>query len=360
MVRLWGNAMVRSFLTRTGLADYLGRLWKPDVEEALKPVRKDVRLLLNQVEELKASLERTERLASSADRTAAQVKLTAVLNREQHHRVARVGELLDSIRVGNHVRAAVESAQLVLEPYEHMVVDGLLPPDVYELLVEAIPPEPFFDDHDPIKRNLRFPMELGPTLSAVVWGFFDDVVIQQMICPAVLERFRTPLLRHYDSIFGQEFRARADAMPHHVNSGRLMLRRRGYHLDPHRDPKHAMLTCLAYFARPDDDERFGTQIFSVDDDEDSNYKQTYYPEQAGRRCTLVKVVPYRPNSMLIFLNSRGAHGASIPGSASEALERYSYQFYIGPAKEPLATLIRQLPDDRRRMWQNKGSATAPA
>src|SRR5262245_37047511 len=110
MVRLWGNAMVRSFLTRTGVADYLGRLWKPDVEEAVKPVRKDVRLLLNQVEELKASLERTERLASSADRTAAQVKLTVVLNREQHHRVARVSELLDATRVGNHVRAAVESA----------------------------------------------------------------------------------------------------------------------------------------------------------------------------------------------------------------------------------------------------------
>src|SRR5262245_17144302 len=102
--------MVRSVRTRTGFADCLGRLWKPDVEEALKPVRKDVRLLLKQVEDLKASLERTERLASSADRTAAQMKLTAVLNREQHHRVACVGELLDSIRVGNHVRAAVESA----------------------------------------------------------------------------------------------------------------------------------------------------------------------------------------------------------------------------------------------------------
>src|SRR5215510_9566623 len=352
--------MLRSLLTRVGLTGHVGKLWRPDVDEALKPVRKDVRLLLNQVEELQASLEQTRQLAARADRAAAQMKLAAVLNRAQCEKVARVSELLEPTRIAKHIRAAIASTPIVLEPYEHMVVEGLLPPDVYELLIEAIPPEPFFDDHDPIKRNLRFPMELGPTLSAVVWGFFDDVVIQQMICPAVLERFRTPLLRHYDSIFGQEFRARADAMPHHVNSGRLMLRRRGYHLDPHRDPKHAMLTCLAYFARPDDDERFGTQIFSVDDDEDSNYKQTYYPEQAGRRCTLVKVVPYRPNSMLIFLNSRGAHGASIPGSASEALERYSYQFYIGPAKEPLATLIRQLPDDRRRMWQNKGSATAPA
>ena len=85
--------MIRSWLTRTGLAGLMGRLWRPDVEDALKPVRKDVRLLLNQVETLGASLERTERIAARADRTAAQVKLTAVLNREQCHAAARVGDI---------------------------------------------------------------------------------------------------------------------------------------------------------------------------------------------------------------------------------------------------------------------------
>jgi hypothetical protein len=354
--------MIRSWLTRTGVAGFVGRLWRPDVEDALKPLRKDVRLLLNQVEALEASLERTERLASRADRTAAQVKLTAVLNREQCHKAARVAELLDSTRVATHIRAAIESTPLVLEPYEHMVVEQLLPRDVYDTLIDAIPPEPFFDDHDPIKRNLRFPMDVGPTLTGAVWGFFDDAVTAEMIRPAVLDRFHGPLLRHYDAIFGPEFQARADAMPHRVNSGRLMLRRRGYHLDPHRDPKHSMLTCLVYFARPGDDEAFGTQIFSVTDDADADYKQTYYPGQSGRTCTLVKVVPFRPNSMLVFLNSRGAHGASIPADAPESLERYSYQFYIGPEKDALGALIRQLPDQRRRMWQNKEKrdATGPA
>jgi hypothetical protein len=345
--------MLRSLLTRTGLGDYLGRLWRPDVEDALKPVRKDVRLLLSQVEALEASLEHTRQLAARADRMAAQVKLAAVLNREQCHTIARAKELLDPARVGTHLRAAIESASIVLEPYEHMVVEDLLPPEVYDLLIDAIPPEPFFDDHDPIKRNLRFPMDLGPTLSAMVWGFFDEVVTDQMIKPAVLERFADPLRRHYESIFGAECRARATAMPHRVNSGRLMLRRRGYHLDPHRDPKHSMLTCLVYFARPGDDEAFGTQIFSVANDSDADYKQTYYPEQAGHPCTLVKVVPFRPNSMLVFLNSRGAHGATIPADAPESLARYSYQFYVGPEKEALGSLVRQLPDERRRMWQNK-------
>jgi hypothetical protein len=352
--------MLRALLTRSGLAGYIGRLWRPDVEDALKPVRKDVRFLLSRVEELEASLADARQRAARADRIAAQVKLAAVLDREQSQTLARMGELLDSTRVARHVRAAIESAAMVLEPYEHIVVDALLPQDVYDLLIEAIPHEPFFDDHDPVKRNLRFPMDLGPALTATVWGFFDHVVTDQMIRPAVLERFRDPLHRHYDSIFGAEWRARAAAMPHSVNSGRLMLRRRGYHLDPHRDPKHSMLTCLAYFARPDDDEAYGTEIFAVANDGDADYKQTYYPEQAGHTCTLVKVVPFRPNSMLVFLNSRGAHGATIPVDAPESLERYSYQFYIGPEKESLGALIRQLPEARRRMWQNKDSRDARA
>ena len=166
--RISSLGMLRSFLTRTGLAEYISRLWRPDLDDALKPVRKDVRLLISQVEALQASLEHTQQLAARADRIAAQVKLAAVLNREQCQIVARAGELLDSARVGAHVRTAIESATIILEPYEHMVVDNLLPRDVYDLLIESIPPEPFFDERDPIKRNLRFPMELGPTLTAMV------------------------------------------------------------------------------------------------------------------------------------------------------------------------------------------------
>ena len=68
----------------------------------------------------------------------------------------------------------------------------------------------------------------------------------------------------------------------------------------------------------------------------------------------MKLVPFRANSMLVFLNSRGAHGATIPADAPASLERYSYQFYVAPEKAQLTELIRQLPEPLRRMWQSKG------
>jgi hypothetical protein len=106
-------------------------------------------------------------------------------------------------------------------------------------------------------------------------------------------------------------------------------------------------------ARPGDSEVHGTQLFRVFNDQEASYKQTYYPEAAGGRCELATVVPFRPNSMLVFLNSRGAHGATIPADAIEDIERYSYQFYVSPEHEALGGLIRKLPPERRVMWQNK-------
>jgi hypothetical protein len=135
-----------------------------------------------------------------------------------------------------------------------------------------------------------------------------------------------------------------------------MLRRPGYQLGPHRDPKHAMLTCLMYLARDGDSEAYGTQIFRVHDDEEADYKQTYYPEEKGRRCELVKVVPFKPNTMLVSLNARGAHGATIPLDAPAGLERYTYQFYVAPQNEDLAALIKSLPVQQRAMWGNKAHA----
>jgi hypothetical protein len=65
-------------------------------------------------------------------------------------------------------------------------------------------------------------------------------------------------------------------------------------------------------------------------------------------------VAFKRNRALIFLNSVGAHGASIPHDAEPAnLERYAYQFRIGPDADSIASLIEGLPADRRAAWMGK-------
>lgn len=327
-----------------------------EVVKGNRAMQRDLARLVERVARLEEAHGASAALARRADRTSMQIKLVDVLNRTQHSDIACLPTLLDDRRIGEHVSRAIASAPLASDPYEHIVVERLLPDDVYDLLLRAIPPAEFFDDHDRIKQNLTFPMEYGPALAAKVWSYFDDMIARTMIRPAVLEKFHEPLQAHFATVFGAEFIDRANALPQAASGGRLMLRRPGYHLDPHRDPKRSMLTCLMYLAREGDSEAYGTQIFRVHGDAEADYKQTYYPEQAGGRCELVKVVPYRPNSMLVFLNSRGAHGADISADAPAELERFSYQFYVAPLNEALSALIKSLPSAQRMKWRSKGAA----
>ena len=344
-----GNALTRARLL-------LHRLVHPDGDAALKQLRKDVRRLTQRVEELVKSQRSAVELLHRADRTSSQLRLVSVLNRQHQADLERLPALLNQASIADHVRRAVAAAPLLTDPYEHVVVERVLPDAVYELLIRAIPPAEFFNDRDPIKQNLAFPMEFGPTLSAAAWDYMDDVIARQIIRPAVLEKFDDALQQYFVSVFGAEFVERANSLPQSVHGGRLMLRRPGYQLGPHRDPKRAMLTCLLYLAREGDSEAYGTQIFRVHDDEEADYKQTYYPEERGRKCELVKVVPFTPNTMLVSLNFRGAHGATIPVDAPADLERYTYQFYVAPQNEDLAALIKSLPPQQRAMWRDKAHA----
>ena len=351
--------MLSNLLRRSKLTARLRAVWRHEADEALKPLRKEVRRLTGEVDALRTALQHTAARAASGDRSAAQIRCIMELDAQQREQLASVPTLLDERQIQAHVARAVNAAELRSEPFEHIVVEQILPPAVYDLLIAAMPPAVFFDDRDPIKRNLVFPITFGPMLPSEVWNAADAMIARRCIQPAILDKFHQPLQEHYDTIFGATFRTQANALPKLSSGGRLMLRRPGYHLAAHRDPKRSMLTCLLYLARPGDDERHGTQLFRVTNDREASYKQTYYPGADGGTCELAALVPFRPNTMLVFLNAHGAHGATIPVDAGEDLERYSYQFYVAPENTALGALIRQLPRDRRTMWQNKNKVTTP-
>ena len=87
-----------------------------------------------------------------------------------------------------------------------------------------------------------------------------------------------------------------------------------------------------YLARPGDSESWGTQLYSVESDTEAPSVAAYWIK--ADRCVLQKDVPFRRNSMLIFLNSHGAHGATIPVEAEPAdLERYMSSPELGPRPE---------------------------
>jgi hypothetical protein len=96
---------------------------------------------------------------------------------------------------------------------------------------------------------------------------------------------------------------------------------------------------LIYFARPGDDESYGTSFYRIDGDPVIDRRNTFFPRNEGYSCDLVKTAPFRPNTAVAFVNAGGAHGAGIPTSAPAGTERYAYQFYVSPEPGALASLI---------------------
>ncbi|MBI2186778.1 MAG: hypothetical protein HYU37_06580 [Acidobacteria bacterium] len=304
-----------------------------------------IEALTNEVRALTATLE----TVSLHER-----QLRAVLQSDAtgDERVLRFQSMLDEPSLAQHIEKAVSRATLHLDPFPYCVVDRLLPRSYYDALIAAIPPVELFGDRPVNKQQLLVPFVFAPKYSRVVWAHMADVAATRLLAPAIVSKFREPLadwLREHFPAVGADPLAGVELK---CSDGRIMLRRPGYKIPPHRDPKWGFITCLLYLARPGDDSRWGTQLFRVEaDDEARGGAPHWVPEE---RCRWVADVEFLPNRALIFLNSTGAHGAHIPDDAEPAdLERYTYQFRVGPERESMEALRSTLPEERQPLWAGK-------
>jgi hypothetical protein len=267
-------------------------------------------------------------------------------------RLQDVRHLLDVPTLTMHLRQRLAATPIHMDPMPHVVATEILPPATYHLLVDAIPSVQHFSTRERVKQNWEVTDEYtGSDFSKQIWGWVDRDWMGGCVLPEVMHAFHDQLFAHYRELFGDELAPEAISQQT-ARRGRVMLRRPGYHLKPHRDPLTAAMTVLLYLARPGDDSAYGTQLFRVRDDRVPDRVKTYYPPL--ELCDQVVDVPFQPNTALIFVNSTGgAHGAGIPKTAPADLERYSYQSYIGLPLDHLAVVLNQLPDDARARWAPK-------
>jgi hypothetical protein len=261
---------------------------------------------------------------------------------------------LDPARVAAHIAAAVERASLDSDPFPHIVVDNWLPADIYEAMVRGVPPAVFFADREPSRQRMRVPFSMAPAYAQRVWRFISNVV-DSSLQNALNEKFAC-VVRDYVRGFCPDLSPSID-LTLHASDGRIMLRRPGYVIEPHRDPKWGFLTGLVYLARTGDNEAYGTQLYRVRDDGDAPTDKPYYV--SADRCELVRSVPFRANTLLVFINSLGAHGASIPADAQPpTLERYVYQFRLGPTSSVIQQILGNMPHEARASWAGAKASRA--
>jgi hypothetical protein len=299
------------------------------------------------VSELKTMNEHLVRLVHRESQLRAVLERDAELDRYQ----TKLDDTLGKPGTPSHLERAVRQAELQTDPFPHAVIDNVFPDDLYACLLRGLPPLELFADRPTNKQQLQVPFRMAPAYSRRVWRYLTSVVIPEWLAPVIVTKFREPL---FDWLRLNWPAVPPESIEFQTSDGRILLRRRGYRIPPHRDPKWGFLTCILYLARREDSESWGTQIYRVDGDDEARGAAPHWIDP--ERCRYVSEVTFRANRIFVFLNSVGAHGAHIPEDAQpETLERYIFQFRIAPTVESMGKLKATLTEERRPFWAGKAA-----
>lgn len=254
---------------------------------------------------------------------------------------------VDRQAVLTHVTRAVENARLELAPCPHLVVENVFPEEVYDRLVEALPPPVFFEKTNDLRDEMPVPFTVAPAYSRALWDLFHDAV-ERALLPAVIAKFRPALDELVRATWPTLGSWEQSGITLRAANPRLMLRRRGYLIKPHRDPRWAFLVALFYAAPRGSAHTYGTQLYRLFQERDEAHTSPLW--LAPDECELARDVPGFGNSALMFLNSTGAHGASVPEDAPADFLRYVYQARFSPDSATKTRLLELLAGDGRDRW----------
>jgi hypothetical protein len=322
------------------------------LREDNKSVAKQLRAISHQLEQLEQTIDAQKQVLALVPDLQAKLGQCMAAYMKDARFADQVPELRrmlgDGERMAAHAAAAVARSTLVLDPCPHILVDNLLPDDICDELVAAIPSTVFFKSHNMKRQEMQVPFVFAPERSRLVWGMFYEKVVATALVAALTDKFR-PALEEFVRTTWPAFRSMAEAgVSLGVSNSRLMLRRRGYVIKPHRDPRWAFLTCLVYLPRPFEPQSYGTQLYRLRQEPVVEHSSPLWADMEN--CELVKEVPAARNTALVFLNSTGAHGASIPRDAPEDTERFLYQVQFSVDEATRQRLTDSLTGSARESW----------
>jgi hypothetical protein len=219
-------------------------------------------------------------------------------------------------------------ARVVADPFPHVVVDGFLDGGLADELVRQMPPLSTLTGGAALGGNARFTLGAADALAAPA----VPSVWKQVIGEGLTQGFLNRVVRLFDPFIRSEFPdfaarfadpARLTAVPRHAQerprgavgldaqiSGNTPALTGGTTVrGPHLDRTDKLFVGLLYLRLDGDDSRGGDlELYESADRVPAFAPKRLLPRD---RVRVVKVVPYRRNTLVLFLNTpRALHGVS--------------------------------------------------
>ncbi|HLB06431.1 MAG TPA: hypothetical protein VJN41_01935 [Alphaproteobacteria bacterium] len=221
---------------------------------------------------------------------------------------------------------ALSRAGLNGEPFPHLYVEGLFPPDYYRELLCRLPPRESFICHadsgkvskGAYKERFSLPLD-ARGLGRIAEGDrpFFAALAQLAAGPALLLALIRKFRPYITARFEMEAQFEGKVSGIEVATDAMLVRDTvNYALGPHTDARHRLLSVLVYL--PDDDRHpeLGTAFYTPNDPAFRCPGGPHHPFASFQR---VGLAPYRANSALAFLKTDNSfHGVEpVPDRSLE-------------------------------------------
>ncbi len=219
-----------------------------------------------------------------------------------------------SLNVKDHLLAKIADARIVPDPFPHVVIEQVFPPEFYQSIQDNLLSD---DAYTPLvetgrvtenyNRNRLCFMGGGDATSAATpqalfWNELFAIFMDRGFMGAWLRRFESVIRQRLTTDLPE---VRGDKLMLYPEVF-LMRDKNSFLLTPHMDARKKAVTALFYLPRSDDRPSLGTSLYRIRNRADVSEMGTQF---AREDFDLVKTIPYRPNTMLAFANSSGAfHG----------------------------------------------------
>ena len=302
------------------------------LQKQIRDERKELAVLSTRVQQFEAVYKSDTRAARSTDRA-----------------LKRIGDA----RVAAQLRAVVAAAPLESDPCPHIVLDDLFPDDAYDVLVAAIPPPMFFEHLSVERQDLKVPLEFAPRHHREVWQAFHTPHHHECARSGVVReiphRSRCPGAHPLARLRRLDGRRRHQPAPGHVTDDASSARLRD------QAAPRSTLGVPDLYPLPDPTRRPASSTEPNCADCSTRWKPPHmprpgFPRTMSRWC---ERCPDGRTGAVVFLNSTGAHRASIPSDAPPETDRYIYQLQLGPEPAVRAALNARLPAEHARRLVQK-------
>lgn len=233
-----------------------------------------------------------------------------------------------------HIEHRFAEATVEEFPFPHLVIENILPDELYEQLLSFWPEEQNFSGGNGQFRQLYVNkgcskwMHLDNESIRLFWRIFAEVVATLYINEAVKEK----LMPYLDWKFPDLPKTEVEKLKKTLRfwdsrQDSLFQYTHLYQIPPHIDQIYLFATSLLYCPIDNDHEQLGTTLYTCKEGRPPEVSGDYYQGTP----TLVKSIPYQRNTLLVMLqNPWQLHGSNLHDSPGYLRNLYGLFTYIAP------------------------------